>query len=228
MVFEDCVEHQHPRHAEYIGGDAGELDVRCLEKLEETITFGTAALDNLSSIPQQVPKLADRLWRHEATRNQTVTKQIGDPLTVLHVGFATRHVSNVTSIADDNLEGTLENCMNWFPIDARTLHADVSAALRQEPITQRQQVLGHRSESFHRLSGFLAGTSDQQARDDRRLMYTEPTASLHNGVHLRLLNGEASAAPLATQETAMRPSRCRVRQEVVPLPARGSLYHRGR
>src|SRR5260370_15184761 len=115
--------------------------------------------------------------------------------------------------------------MNRFTVDAGTLDADVSAALRQEPITQRQQVLGDRSESFHRLSGFLAGTSDQQARDDRRLMYIEPTASLHNGVHLRLLNGEASAAPLATQETAMRPSRCRVRQEVVPLPARVSLCH---
>src|SRR5260370_25648529 len=116
--------------------------------------------------------------------------------------------------------------MNRFTVDAGTLDADVSAALRQEPITQRQQVLGDRSESFHRLSGFLAGTSDQQARDDRRLMYIEPTASLHNGVHLRLLNGEASAAPLATQETAMPPSPFRGRQEVLPLPAPRRLYHR--
>src|SRR5260370_8474453 len=94
--------------------------------------------------------------------------------------------------------------MNRFTVDAGTLDADVSAALRQEPITQRQQVLGDRSESFHRLSGFLAGMSDQQARDDRRLMYIEPTASLHNGVHLRLLSGEASTAPRVKSRTAMR------------------------
>src|SRR6266849_5568572 len=127
-----------------------------------------------------------------------MAEQVGDPFAVLHVGLATRHVSNVMGVADNNLEGTLENCMNRFPVDAGTLHADVSAALRQEPITQRQQVLGHRSESLNLLSGFLAGMPDQQACDDGRLMYIEPTASLHNGVHLRLLSGEASAAPRAT------------------------------
>src|SRR5437867_772747 len=104
FTLENRPQHTHPGNAENIAGDAGELDVRGLQELEEAVALGRPALDDLASIPQEVAKLTDWLRRDEALGDQAVPEQIRDPLTILDVGFAPGHVLDVVCFAYDELE----------------------------------------------------------------------------------------------------------------------------
>lgn len=47
--------------SENIAGDAGELDVRGFQKLEQAIALGSPALDKLAPISEKITKLSDGL-----------------------------------------------------------------------------------------------------------------------------------------------------------------------
>ena len=68
--------------------------------------------------------------------------QVGDPLGVLHIGLASRHVADVAGIADDQLKVPFQNRIDRFPVDARTFHADMRDAQFLQPVPQPSRV-GH-------------------------------------------------------------------------------------
>jgi len=72
-----------------------------LKELQEPVAFGRLALRQLAAVAQQLAQLTQRLGRHEALGDQAVSHQIGDPLGILHIGLAPRHVADVPGVADD-------------------------------------------------------------------------------------------------------------------------------
>ena len=131
-------EHRPAGHAEDVAGDARQLDVGGLQELQEPVAFGRLALHQLAAVAQQLAQLPQRLGRHEALGDQAVADQIGDPLGILHVGLAPRHVADVPGVADDQLEMPLQDGVDRAPVDARALHPDMRhARLRASPATPR-------------------------------------------------------------------------------------------
>ena len=121
--------------------------------------------------------------------------QVGDPLGVLHVGLASRHVADVAGIADDQLKVPFQNRMDRLPVAARALHADMRDAQFLEPVPQPLQVPGHGRESSNLPARLAAGFPDQHTDDDRCLMDIETGTAFDDGFHDPLrAGGDRNAA----------------------------------
>jgi hypothetical protein len=75
-----------------------------------------------------------------------VLEQPAEPLGVLDVGLAARHILDVLGVDEPELEVVLEQVVDRLPVDAGGLHRDVGDAEALEPVAQRQQLAGDRGE----------------------------------------------------------------------------------
>ena len=83
LALDQRPEHSAAGHSKDIAGDAGQLDVGGLQKLQEPVAFGRLALHQLAAVAQQLAQFPQRPGRHEALGDQAVSHQIGDPLGIL-------------------------------------------------------------------------------------------------------------------------------------------------
>ena len=183
---DQSLEHGASRDAEHVAGDAGQLDVGCLQELQEPVPFARLALDELAPIAEKLAQLPQRRRRHEALGDQAVPNQIGDPLGILHVGLAARHVTDMAGVADDEVEMPFQHGVDRAPINAGALHADLRHSELLQPVPQRFQIARHRTKGSHLLARPLARGADQDAGDDRLLMHVKSRAPLNDHLHLRL------------------------------------------
>jgi hypothetical protein len=65
-----------------------------------------------------------------------VSDKVSNPLGIFDISLSTGHTLDVLGIADDQLKVTFEDGVDRHPVDARTLHPDMSAAFREQPVTQ--------------------------------------------------------------------------------------------
>ena len=135
--------------------------------------------------------------------------QIGDPLGILHIGLAPRHVADVTGVADDQLEMPVEDGVDGAPVNAGALHPDMRHPKLLQPVPQRLQIARHRPEGPDLLPRPLARGADQDAGDDRLLMHVQPTTPLNDDLHPRLHPGEGDRDAAGIVETLLR---------VLPVP----------
>jgi hypothetical protein len=187
-------------HAENVAHDARQLDVGGLQELQEPVAFGRLALDQLAAVAQQLAHLPQRPGRHEALGDQPVPNQIGDPLGILHIGLAPRHVADVPGVADDQLEMPLQDGIDRAPIDARALHPNVRHPRRLQPVPQCFEVSRHGAERPHLLGRLNPRRPDQKARHDRLLMNVQTTAPLNDRLHHRLPPSESDRDAAGTFE----------------------------
>ena len=183
-------EHRPAGHAEDVAHHARQLDVGRFQELQQPVALGRLALGELAAVAQQLSHFPQRPGRHEALRDQPVPDQIGDPLGILHVRLAPRHVADVPSVADDQVEMSFQHGIDWPPVDAGALHADMRHPRRREPVPQGFEVARHRTERAHLLGRSIPGRADQKTRNDRLLVHVQPTAPLNNHPHHRLLPSE--------------------------------------
>jgi hypothetical protein len=73
----------------------------------------------------------------------------------------------------------------------------------------------------HLLANFPSGRHHQQAGHDTGLMHVQPTSAFHQGLHTLASLRKRLLRRRSVTDTAMRPSRFRVRQTVVPLSGAG-------
>ena len=92
------------------------------------------ALDELAAISQQLPQFPEWSCWDEALGDEAVPNQIGDPLGILYVSLATRHIANVPGIADDQLKIPFQHSIDRAPVDSGALHADVGHPGRLQPV----------------------------------------------------------------------------------------------
>ena len=88
-----------------------------------------ALADHLRAVARQVTQLPDLLGRHEAGPQQPDAQQGGQPLGILDVGLAARHVLDVLGVDQHDFQaGGLQDVEDRLPVDAGTLQGDVAAA----------------------------------------------------------------------------------------------------
>src|SRR5271157_2048465 len=201
LALDQRPEHRAAGHAEDIAGDARQLDVGGLQELQEPVAFGRLALHQLAAVAQQLAQLPQRPGRHKAPGDQAVPNQVGDPLGVLHIGLAPRHVADVPGVADDQFEMPLQDGIDRAPVDARALHPDVRHSRRPQPVPQRFEVPRHGAKRPHLLGRLRPRCADQKARHDRLLMHVQTTAPLNDRLHHRLLPSEGDRDAAGTFET---------------------------
>jgi hypothetical protein len=150
--------HQHvaPGFAQNVGGHRGQLDARVLEHLIQPLDLPAPLIDLGLAVTGQIPQLANRLGRHKRGPHQSVLHQLADPLRILHIGFASRHVAQVPSIQQPALDLVFEHIKHRLPIHAGRLHADQRHTHRHQPVAQPHQIDRHR---LKRARCLLAPTS---------------------------------------------------------------------
>jgi hypothetical protein len=113
-----------------------------------------------------------------------VLEQLTEPLGVLHVGLAARHILDVLSVDQPELEVVLEQVVDRLPVDARGLHRHVRDTQTLEPISQRQQLAGHRLELGAQLCAIALRVGHVHAGSHLALMDVERAAALDDALHL--------------------------------------------
>ena len=102
--------------------------------------------------------------RHEAGLEQAVLEQLGDPLAVLHVGLAARHLLDVLGVDQHQLEPPLQQVPDRLPVHAGRSPWRRGDALLGQPVGQLDQLAGH----GRRRSAPARGPCPRRRRGGRR------------------------------------------------------------
>ena len=166
-------------HAEDVRGDRAELDVGALERLVEPLRLARSLLDQAAPVADELALLALAAIGDEAAAQQAVAEQVGDPLGIADIGLAPGHGPDVAGVDDQQLEPrALEQVVVRLPVDAGRLHRDVGHAEGEQPIGERQQLVGQGAERAQ-----LAASRGDDARDYRVAVDVEPGAAFVDDLH---------------------------------------------
>jgi hypothetical protein len=182
--LDQCVQHSHAGDAEDVAGDTAELDVGGVQHLEQAVALGTAGVDQLAPVTQQLAKFPKLGGGHEALADEPVAREVSDPLGIAHVGLATWDVLDVARVAHDQIQRTVEHFVHGPPVDPRALHGDHRAALRMQPVSHLLQVRRKRPERPDLLARPLVGAAHEKARHHGPRMHIQSAAPFDNGFHL--------------------------------------------
>src|SRR5712692_10407744 len=152
-----------------------------------------------------------------------MAKQVRDPFRILHIGLTPWHLLDVLRVRHHNLQGSFQDGVDRLPVNSRTLHRHMGAAFREQPFAQPHQLSRSRAERAYLLLNPSVLADHQQTGHYCGLMYVQPTTAFDQSLHKRL-HGRRLLRRRSVADTVMRPSRLRVRQKVVPLPTRVSLF----
>jgi hypothetical protein len=95
----------------------------------------------------------------------------------LHIGPATRHVTDMPGIADDEVEMPFQHGIDRAPANAGALRADLRHPKLLQPVPQCFQIARHRPKGPHLLPPqTLARGANQDAGNDHLLMHVKPGA----------------------------------------------------
>src|SRR5712691_506016 len=162
-----------------IARHGAELDVGALQELLDLVNHPRALLQQAPAMARQVAQFPLRPIGDEARAQQSVSQQFRDPFGVLHVGLATRHCLDVLGIDDKQLEiESLEQVVDWPPVDAAALHGDVRYLMIKQPVAQLEKVSRHRSERLCH-----AGLRRHNARHYRLLVDVQASTSWVSNLH---------------------------------------------
>ena len=159
------------------------------------------ALDEALAVSRQVPELADRLWRNEASPQEAVLQQLSQPRRVFDVGFATREDLHVAGVHQHELEALLfEDIPDRLPILPGRLHHDVRHGLLFEPAGELFEVRGERGVRADLAASPARAVRGAHAADDLVLSDVEPTAALVDDLHRWHLLGSFMRCPAGPTE----------------------------
>ena len=116
-------EHGPAGHPADVAGHRGQFDTGVLEQLLQPLDLPAALPGDRGAGPGQVPKLADRLGRHERPSDQTMRAELRQPGGVTDIGLASWQVLHVPGVNQHHLEGAVfEEVVERLPVVAGCLH----------------------------------------------------------------------------------------------------------
>ena len=185
LARDERVQNPPPTRPHHIGQDAGELEVGILQHLLDPLHVLAQRADELFASPGQIPQLLHRGRRHEATPQQPVREEVGQPHRVVHVALAARHVPHVPGVGQHQLEAVREYVPDRLPVHPRRLHRDVRAAVRAEPVAHLEKPRRRRPERAD-FALDASARHDPRAGDHRLLVhvqsYTPGIEHAHRGL----------------------------------------------
>lgn len=144
-------------------------------------------------------------------RNKPCSSSSAIQLAVLHVGLPPPHRLDMPGIDQHHLAHALEQIEHRLPIDPGRLHRRMGAAVRHQPVPQRQQLGGRGAEGARLLVASHPLTRDPQACDYRVFVHVQPAAPLVHLFHDRLHRARFG-----------RRLACESLASVLPAPARAT------
>jgi hypothetical protein len=174
--------------------------------------------------PSQITKVPDRLRWHERGPHQTVRAELGQPGRVGDISLAAREVFHVPRIDKQHIESrVLQQVVERLPVVASGLHHRTRDPLRNQMLTQRQDLARHRAPGGNRLNGFAApSTSDPDAHLGVPLRYIQPGTAGMNHFHGPSLPSHPHACGVRRgegREIEKSDARARWHQSTVPAEA---------
>jgi hypothetical protein len=157
LTLDQRPKHRPARYAEDVAHYARQLDVGRFQELQQPVALGRLALGELAAVAQQLshfPKAAG------AARSSWRSARVGpDRRSTRHPSrpSAPRHVADVPSVADDQVEMPFEHGIDRPPSDAGALHADMRHPRPHEPVPQGFKVSRHRTERTYLLRRSIPG-----------------------------------------------------------------------
>jgi hypothetical protein len=164
--------HLAPRLAHDVGGHPGQLDVGALQGLLEPVDLRRSLAHQRCPLAGQFAQLPLVPLRHEASVQQAVPQQIGDPLAIPDVGLPARDGLDVRRVGEQEREIPLEQIPNGLPVDPGGLERDVGHPMVGEPIGEPQEVVGQRLEGADLLDRLSVRSGDALRRRKPNLLST--------------------------------------------------------
>jgi hypothetical protein len=161
----------------------GQFDPRILEHFAQPIHFARPIADLLHLIPGDIPQLANRGRRHKARLQQAAFEQLRQPLAILDIGLPPRHVLQLPHVDQQQLKRVLKHVVDRLPIDARTFQRHMRHPRRLQPVTQRDQIRGHRPEGLRTARPVAVGARRPDGRDHRRFVHIQSRHAINHWVH---------------------------------------------
>jgi hypothetical protein len=128
------------------------MEVHLIERFLHALQMFAARADQALAVAHEAAHRAHCGRRAKRGVQQAHRVQVLQPLAVLHVGLAGRHVFDVAGVDQTDFQpARFENLKQRHPVDAVGLHRHGRDLAGDEPVGQRVQVFGEGAERAHRL-----------------------------------------------------------------------------
>jgi hypothetical protein len=120
-----------------------QLDIHLHQRLLHVLDVRRRVLHHAFPMTQDRPQTSERLARTKTGAQQSVLVKLLQPLRIVDVGFASRHVLDVSGVYQQHLKSArLENFIHRYPVDPGRFHRDRLDPRFSEPIRQFAEVRG--------------------------------------------------------------------------------------
>jgi len=176
-------DHLLSRLAMNVGDERGQFNIGILEKLLGAVDLRGLLLNQFLPIAGQLPRFTDGFGWNETPLDETVAKKLGNPLTILDVGFPTWDIFDISGIGQNHFQALFQDAEDRFPVDSGTFQDNMGASLTFKSILTGQKVSGHGGKRFNDLFGFLMRFTNHEAGGNGFLVDINPTTPFKNGFH---------------------------------------------
>ena len=143
LAGDEGAEDREPGLADDVADDAREQQVHLDEGFLHPLDIGAGGLDEDVAVTHERAKGEDRPGGAEAPAQQADTVQLPQPLAILNVALAPRHVFDVAGVDEQDLEAAgFEDVVDRDPVDPGRFHGDARHATGEEPIGEAFEVGG--------------------------------------------------------------------------------------
>ena len=114
-AFDKCSNHVHCRFTHDVGCNSPELYVGVFQDLVNPIYHRGSLVNQLTTVPSQVPKLSLGSIRDKASLKKPALEKVRNPLAVFNIGLSSRDIFDMPGIYQKDVESTLQNVVDGFP-----------------------------------------------------------------------------------------------------------------
>jgi hypothetical protein len=182
-----------------------------------------AFLHQARAIARQLPQRTLRLGWNEAGFQQTMQHQFSQPLAILHIRLAARHMLHMLGVHQPDLKAVFQNVEHRLPIVARALHRHMRRLPLTQPVMRLQQIRGRGSKGLRLPLDSVFSRYPHPRGYHRLLVHVQSRHPLVDDLHSSPLNQIRldGCPPLVGFYLA-----CSQQQSVVPQGIRGRLIFR--
>jgi hypothetical protein len=157
---DDLAQDLHARHAGDVRDDVVQLQIHLHQGLLHVLDVRGRVLEQSLAMPHVGAERNDLCPGAKAGTEQPVRVELLDPLRVVDVGLAARHVLRVARVDEHDLEPTrLEDLEQRDPVDTGRLHRDRVDAETDKPVGERDQIRGEARNERTGSASSSAGTA---------------------------------------------------------------------
>ena len=129
VILDQMLDHLLSRLAMNVGDHRGQFNVGVLEKLLEAVELGGLLLNQFLPVTGQIPKFTDGFGGDKTASDEAMAQQLGNPFTVLYVGFPARDILDISSIGQNHFHALFQNVEDRLPVDSGTFQSNMGALL---------------------------------------------------------------------------------------------------